>query len=274
MKIPGRAQPGKRITLVRMNVWNGIPTGLIAEYVERILIIEDHQIISPFSLPLFANGSPTLVFSSTRGTIKNNPTSNLTLFGQTILPETLTFTEDFSLIAYFFKPYALSSLFGITGPELTDKPIDLNLLVRKKTTRLQEQLLNAGSTKARIALLESYITDLIDAAHDDCRIIKYATTQLAHYPSAAIVSLAQKDLYLTLRTFQRMFEKQIGISPNLYRRIRQFNSAFQQLNNRNFDKLSDLAFRNGYADQSHFIRAFKEFTNLTPNEYLNFGSRQ
>jgi AraC-like DNA-binding protein len=69
-----------------------------------------------------------------------------------------------------------------------------------------------------------------------------------------------------------MFEKNIGIAPNLYRRICQFNSAFQQLNNRKYCKLSDIAFENGYADQSHYIRAFKEFTNLTPKDYLNFGS--
>ena len=256
-----------------MKVRNLTPKDNIAEYVERILVIENYQITSPFSLPLFANGSPTLVFNSVRGTINNNPTTNLTLFGQTILPEALTFTEGFTLIAYFFKPYSLSSIFGVTGKELTDKPVDLNLLAPKKTTRLQEQLLNAGSTKNMIALLDNYIAGLITAAQSDCPIIKYATTKIAHNSSAEVLSLVQKELYVTQRTFQRMFEKQIGISANLYRRIRQFNSAFQQLNNRNFHKLSDIAFRNGYADQSHYIRSFKEFTNLTPNEYLNFGSQ-
>ena len=255
-----------------MKVRNLTPNDNLSKYVERILIIENDQLISPFSLPLFANGTPTLVFNSVRGTIKNKATTNLTLFGQTVLPETLTFTEDFTLIAYFFKPYSLSSIFGVTGKELTDKPVDLNLLTPKNTTRLQEQLLNAGSTANRISLLDKYISHLITVAKSDCPTIKYATTKIAHNSSADILSLVQKDLYVTQRTFQRMFEKQIGISPNLYRRIRQFNSAFQQLNNRHFHKLSDLAFRNGYADQSHYIRSFKEFTNLTPNEYLNFGS--
>ena len=78
-------------------------------------------------------------------------------------------------------------------------------------------------------------------------------------------------MHVTERTFQRMFEKNIGISLNLYRRVCQFNSAFQQLNNRHFSRLSDLAFLNGYADQSHFVRSFKEFTHLLPTEYLQFG---
>jgi AraC-like DNA-binding protein len=256
-----------------MKVSNLTPKDNIAAYVERILVIEDHQITSPFSLPLFANGSPTLLFTSARATLHDNPTTNLTLFGQTILPETLTFTEDFTLIAYFFKPYALGALFGVTAPELTDKPVDLNLLLPKKTTRLQEQVLNAASTATQIALLDNYIAALIAASKSDNPIIKYATTKIANNVSAEILPWVQKELHMTPRTFQRNFEKNIGLSPNLYRRICQFNSAFWQLNNRRFDKLSDIALQNGYADQSHYIRAFKEFTHLTPKDYLNLGAK-
>jgi len=32
-------------------------------------------------------------------------------------------------------------------------------------------------------------------------------------------------------------------------------------------KLSDVAYENGYADQSHFIRSFREFTGYTPSQY-------
>ena len=256
-----------------MKVKNLKPNDKVAEYVERILVIDNSQNHTPFSLPLFANGSPTLVFKSTKGTIRDHSTGNLTLFGQTILPETLNFTEGFTLIAYFFKPYSLCSLFKVMAQELTDKPIDLDLLVPKKTILLREQLLNAGSTENIITLLDNYISDLISGSKGDNPIIKYATTKIAHNPSKQVLISVQKELHITERTFQRMFEKNIGIAPNLYRRVCQFNSAFQQLNNRNYHKLSDIAFENGYADQSHYIRAFKEFTDLTPKDYLNFGSQ-
>jgi len=255
-----------------MKVKSPAPAANLTAYVDRILVIEDHRITSPFSLPLFANGSPTLVFSSAKGTLKKESTTNLTLFGQTILPETLTFTEDFTLIAYFFKPYALGALFNITALELTDKPVDGNLLLPQKTTRLQEQLLNAFSTETRLTILDSYIAGLIAHSKDDCAKMRYAADRLAADSSAEVLSSVVKELYMTTRTFQRQFEKNIGLSPNLYRRICQFNSAFQQLNSRGYHKLSDIALRNGYADQSHYIRSFKEFTNITPKEYLNFGS--
>ncbi len=255
-----------------MKVKNLKPNNTVAEYVERILVVDHSEMNTPFSLPLFANGSPTLLFVSAKALIGNTPAAHLTLFGQTILPQTLALPGGFTLIAYFLKPYSLCALFGVTALELTDKPLDLNLLFPKKTAALGERLLNTGSTEERIVLLDHYISGLTELARSNSPIIKYATDQIAQHPSPEILIKVQKELQVTERTFQRMFEKNIGIAPNLYRRVCQFNSAFQQLNSRTYDKLSDIAFQHGYADQSHYVRSFKEFTNLVPTDYLNFGS--
>jgi AraC-like DNA-binding protein len=256
-----------------MKVSNPLPCEKVSSYVERILVIEDTLVTNPFTLPLYANGAPTLLFQTARGTIKNN-SNNLTLFGQTVFPETLTIRDNFTLIAYFFKPFALFSLFGVSAQELTNNPIDLNLLSPAITGRLQEQLLNAATTNEMIALLDEYVFSLITKTKADCQLISYATLAIAQNASKDVLLKVQRELHVTERTFQRMFEKNIGIAPGLYRRISQFNNAFQQLNNRQFSKLSDIAFTNGYADQSHYIRAFKEFTGITPKDYLKFGQAE
>jgi AraC-like DNA-binding protein len=41
-----------------------------------------------------------------------------------------------------------------------------------------------------------------------------------------------------------------------------------------FDNLTDVAFENDFADQSHFIRSFKEFTQLTPKDYIKSGLKR
>jgi AraC-like DNA-binding protein len=255
-----------------MRATNHIPAEKISDYVHGILVIENYQVTNPFILPLYANGSPTLLFQTAKGKIKGNA-NNLTLFGQTVFPETLTITDNFILIAYFFKPFALFSLFGLSAQEMTDSPIDLNLLTPKKTLELRERLLNADSVETMIMLLDNYIYSLIVKVKADFQVIKFATTEIARYSYKEALISVRNELYITERTLQRMFEKNIGVSPNLYRRICQFNAAFEQLNRRRFSKLSDIAFENGYADQSHYIRAFKEFTAITPKEYLNFGDQ-
>lgn len=114
----------------------------IADYVDRIFVIENEMFLNPFVLPLYANGVPTLLFKSVKGKLGNCNSNYLTLFGRTISPESLTLTEHFILIAYFLKPHSLISLFGIPAYELTDKPNDLNLLSPKKTISLQGTLLS------------------------------------------------------------------------------------------------------------------------------------
>lgn len=247
------------------------PEGQISEYVQEILVLEHHWTMTPFVLPLFANGTPTLLFQTAKGQIKNN-SNYLTLFGQTVFPETLTINDNFTLIAYFLKPHSLVSLFDVSAQELTDNPIDLNLLPHCKAAKIQEQLLNAASPAQKIALLDDYLFSLIIKIKTDTDLIKYATNKIVHNPNNKILREVQNELCVTERTFQRMFERNVGVSPNQFRRICQFNNAFQQLNRDRSRSLSEITFLNGYADQSHFIRAFREFTNVTPTEFLNLGA--
>jgi len=246
------------------------PAPSIAAYVQEILVIENYRVTSPFVLPIFPNGMPTLLFQTSKGQIGNS-SNYLTLFGQTVLPDRLTIREDFTLIAYFFKPYTINSLFGVSAQELTDNPIDLNLLSVSMGTDLQERLLNATTCKEMIAILDNYIFSLVSNIKTDMRIIKYAVEKIAGAPSKKSLTIVQEELYMTARTFQRLFEKTVGIIPTRFRRISQFNTAFKQLNSGHFKNLTALSYSNGYSDQSHFIRSFKEFTSLTPGEYLAYS---
>lgn len=256
-----------------MKVTNIIPVAKVKEYVDRILVIENNKMTSPFILPLYANGVPTLLFKSSKGTIGNKGYGHFTLFGQTITPENLTLKNDFTLIAYFFKPYSLLSLFGIAANEITDQPIDINLLKPQVTIELEEKLLNCELLSDQLELLNAYIFKLISIAKKEPVIIKQATSIISEQLTKETLVLAQRELHITERTFQRLFEKQIGIAPNVYRRICQFNAAFTQLNLGKYNSLTEIAFQNGYADQSHYIRAFKDFTNITPTDYLNFSTQ-
>ena len=249
-----------------MDVTYKKPTDKLSEYVQDILVIENNHVTVPFSLPLFANGTPTLLFHTAQGQLKKN-SGYLTLFGQTILPDKLQIKDNFTLIAYFLKPYSLISLFGILAQELTDNPIDLNLLSKK--ANLQEQLLNSDTVNEMIFFLDNYIFSLIPKSKTDNSLIEYAVGKICDSPTKNILTKIPKDIFITERRLQRMFAKNIGVSPNQFRKIHQFNKAFCQLNNRQFQSLSNIAYDNAYADQSHYIRAFKEFTNITPKEYLD-----
>lgn len=253
-----------------MNYGYTIPPPPISDYVREILVIDDFKITNPFTLPLFANGSPTLVFQTKKTLLNKTPAGHFTLFGQTIQPGAFTIAEDFTLIAYFFKPHALVSLFNVEGRELSDTHTDLNLLDPSGSKELQERLFACTSANDMVLLLNKFVLSLIGKTKVDASRINLAASFIEKTPATDGLKTVQKELCITEKTLHRLFESKVGVSPRMYKRIVQFNMAFQQLNHRKFVKLSDIAYQNGYADQSHFIRNFKEFTNLTPKEYLQF----
>jgi len=248
-----------------MNLFYQQPAEGISAYVEAIMVMENVGMVTPFWLPLFANGTPTLLFSTAPGLIGTEQ-HQLILFGQTVAPAEIVFPEDFKLVAYFLKPYALVSLFNIQANELTDRPVDMSLL--PGITDLQEQLLNAGTTARIIETIDSFLQDRISLCKGDDKRLIYAAEKIAGNPEKSVLRALQQELYITERTFERQFDRYIGVSPNQFRRINQFSKAFQQINNNQFTDLSTLAHQNNYADQSHFARTFKEFTNITPTQYL------
>jgi AraC-like DNA-binding protein len=253
---------------VDMRTQSFCPPPSIASHVINIMVIEN-TVPAEFILPLFANGSPTLVFQTCIAKKQNQTIDQLTLYGQTVRPSEIVIRESFTLIAYFFFPLSLKKLFGFSASELTDNCIEVDSLQPAREARLKEKLLNTSSLIARIELLNDFIFKMSERVVSDAGKIEYATIALRKNIRADSLASVQDELGISERTLQRLFESNVGISPKIYRRICQFHSAFQQLNKRQFRLLSDVAFDNGYVDQSHFIRVFKEFTNLTPKEYLD-----
>ncbi|WP_062546157.1 helix-turn-helix domain-containing protein [Rufibacter tibetensis] len=72
---------------------------------------------------------------------------------------------------------------------------------------------------------------------------------------------------LTERTFERNFLKEVGITPKQFAKIIQFQSSLEGVGDPASGRLTEVAFDNGYADQSHFTRVFKSYTGLSPKQY-------
>ena len=244
----------------------------LAGYVSSITVLQDDALQTDCVIPLIAKGLPSIVFQVTGGTA-NNKNDTLVLYGQNLKPFEFYASGHLTIIAYFLHPHILNNFFRISANEITDQIIDLSLLQQARGINLKEQLLNAPSLDARLQLMNAYITKLAEAIRTDVNpSINYATQAILKNNGLISLKNIHKELRVTERTFQRLFEFHVGISPKTFSRVCQFNSAFQQLSSKRFVKFSDIAYDNGYADQSHLTRVFKEFTNYSPKEYLKLSA--
>lgn len=70
------------------------------------------------------------------------------------------------------------------------------------------------------------------------------------------------------RQLARKFSSAIGLSPKQLAKTIRIQSTLKVLLNEEITSLTDLAYKNEYFDQAHFIKEFKEFTGLTPKEFF------
>jgi AraC-like DNA-binding protein len=239
----------------------------LADHIRTVLVLDDRADANSNELPLFTNGVPALVCRIT------NDHHRIILFGKSILSEQLLQGDGF-LIIFFFRPFVLGPIFRLSAQELKAGPIELDRWNAQKAMALNLQLVHAGSLEEKMQLLAYFIRSQIAVNSYDCTIIRQATDRLLQNPHTELLTALPGELHITERTFQRIFKKYVGIAPNEYRRICQFQMAFFQLKGGHYHKLADIAYTNGYFDQSHYIRSFKEFVHTTPNEYLQFGLRK
>jgi AraC-like DNA-binding protein len=265
------SQPVKKV-FFKQKMQTLLPHPSIAGFVKNIVILEDSHLPGDLIVPLIAKGYPNITFQSTGpGRIdgRNNDRNALVLYGQNVEPIQFHASGHLTVIAYFLFPHVLNSLFGFGGAEVKDLGIDLNQLPPAKGNNLKEQLVNASSLSMRLELMNRFIFELSRLTRKDMNSsLGYAVNAIQD--SRGLISLKdiQNELCITERSFQRLFTSGIGVPPKVYSRICQFQSAFQQLNSGLNVKLSAIAYDNGYADQSHMNRAFKEFTDCSPLDYL------
>lgn len=253
-----------------MKHWYAKPFKLLTEYVRTILIMEGFSKADSNNLPVFTNGMPILFCRTEKSEDRYENITQLTLYSRSPT-DIWTVDKETTIIVYFFKPFAVTSLFNISANKLSEKPFDLSIWNPHKFTALKTQLIYAVDTSRKIEVLDNLLTKQLNENQQACKIIQYSTDQIMNNSGKEIIAEIIETLDLNERTFQRMFKKYVGITPTQYRRICQFQQSFGQLREKQFNKISEVAYDNGFADQSHFIRSFKEFTQTTPNDYLKKG---
>jgi AraC-like DNA-binding protein len=190
------------------------------------------------------------------------------LYGQTTQQNEIVLNEKVATIGVYFYPDALRSVFGLNAEMLTNTCLNVVDVSPKNYFSIDDQLLNTSTAEEKIKILSRYLFELIQKNSTQ----RNAETQYissAIFKSNGNISLKalHADTRLSERSFERKFKQHIGIPAKLFSRICRFQTSLAQLRSNNFQKLSDIAYENEYADQSHFIRAFKEFAGCTPQQF-------
>lgn len=90
------------------------------------------------------------------------------------------------------------------------------------------------------------------------------------YSSQGVVHFEQltKAQNISMRTLQRNFNVQMGMSPKHFARIVRFSQVMRLFRERPDYTWLDISYLCGYHDQSHFIHDVRSITGLTPSDFF------
>jgi AraC-like DNA-binding protein len=170
------------------------------------------------------------------------------------------------------KPGMFLAIDDISLAEVTDHEIfytssDL------KIDRFIGELLGLETLDDKIALfMREFGSDLTDCYLTEQ--VKYIISRVNETKGNITVAQIASDLCYSERQVSRLMRADTGMSPKTLARIVRFQNALHNMmKSESRDILSCIRDLN-YSDQSHFHREFREFTGISPREFMNYYYRR
>jgi AraC-like DNA-binding protein len=171
------------------------------------------------------------------------------------------------ILSVRFHPDGLAPFIDIPVTQFDNRVCRFDELFGEDGEVLGSEVLQADDHAKRIAVIEKFFLDrllnrsMIDDTTKSCvDMIFQSEGQLA------VTELAD-SMNITRRNMERKFISLIGLSPKQLARVTRLQATIKMLRENRFTSLTSLAYENGYYDQAHFIKDFKDFTGVSPKAF-------
>ena len=160
----------------------------------------------------------------------------------------------------FFK----KSLKAISNTEVALSDIWKNI-----SREIEDKIYQAGDMKERSRVLQSFLYSIFcEAQIQSANVIEYCIKEIRLTKGLLSIEDLSSKTGISKRQLLRQFDHYVGLSPKEFSRITKFLSSLNILAKHPSKNLTAIAYEGGYYDQAHFIHDFKEYSGLTPSEYL------
>ena len=224
----------------------------------------------PFKVLTFPIGCPQIIFH--RGSPLYIPElssrqDKFTISGQVNFPAHIASDGDAEMIVAVFCPHTIGMFIDTPPTAVYNQEISGYDIENRQLSQLADQIFGCDDCESAISLIEQWLTTRIKQSLNIKRI-GMAISALLRLPSAPVDTLASITC-IGKKQFGRLFRECVGMNPKEYGRIVRFQRALRmmQLGSRDY---ADIAYANFYADQSHFIREFRQFSGLTPKQLVEY----
>lgn len=243
------------------------PCDALKPYIQALLVSESEQAQSYTILP----GTSLVMGFQYRGGLayrEGNTAIKLASAGITgILNSYRIFenTANTDTVLVIFKEAGAMHFFNEPLNELYNESLSLEHFVkREQLTALEEQLTMALNNDTRIALVEQFLLSRLIPKVED--VLVSAAIQQIHMQQGNIrIGELADRLYTSKSPLEKRFRQAVGTTPKKFANIIRMKSSLIAMQS-SFVELD--YYRMNHYDQAHFIHDFRNFTGITPSQYL------
>ena len=199
----------------------------------------------PFRVLTFPIGCPQMIFHRCAPLYipeLSSRQNRFTISGQVNFPAHIVSDGNIEMIVAVFYPHTIGMFIDTAPSAFYNQEISGYDVENKPLTQLAHRIFGCLDSESAILLIERWLATVNTLAGISC---------------------------LGKKQFERLFRQYVGMNPKEYGRIVRFQRTLRmmQLGFRNY---ADIAYANGYADQSHLIREFRRFSGFTPRRLTEY----
>lgn len=201
-------------------------------------------------------------------TIKKGKPESLSTAGITGISDSYKLfksSADTGTILVYFTDTGFMHFATNPAHELFNLSVSLDDIFDKHgVSAVEEKLSVAKNDLQRLKVVEHFfITQLNDTAAD--KLIMEAVKLIYQSKGNIRIKELNEKLFISQSPFEKRFRKVVGTSPKKFASIIRFNTVLNDLNNTK--SLTEICYENGFFDQAHFIKDFRQFTGHTPEHF-------
>lgn len=221
-------------------------------------------------ISIYPNGGVGLIFNFGEALLRGDTTVEKGLFfeGTSVKAVHLHPTGNIDMLGIRFRPGGFNRFFAVDLGKLHNVFGTLDRIIGHIfPARCQEVIALCMTNGEKIAAIETWLTCRYSEPNGNLSpmqlIVDAMLSDRYNFDSQSFI----QDTNAATRRLQRLFKKEIGMSPKQLARILRAGSARQFLVNNSDLSFSDITYKCGYYDQSHFNRDFKYVFGTTPSAY-------
>lgn len=168
-------------------------------------------------------------------------------------------------VGAFFRPARVAPFLRLAISDLTDRTVAIDDVWGTAASRLATELCDLDEA-ARIDRLESVLLKRFARGRRRAGTLDVdgLAASVIRRQGRLTVDAMARAAGVSRQHLSREFRERIGIPPKLYTRLVRFQSGMVYAGSRARVDWARAAIDIGYADQSHMIAEFRQFTGLTP----------